>query len=277
MRYFAWTCAAGFIVLYLALVSAHEDLVAAIRKKLARGNLSVRAAATRSGLPVRSVQGVLEGHVPSVNRAAEIAAALGLEFYVGPRRGELEPVETPPPPWKELREGFREDFQDLREDMAELLRQAETARQAEDLTDDEALVDPSGLLRYIDGLDELAAAAGAGAMVFDETVTSRIPFRRDWLQRHDLQAAQCKIIRVRGESMEPTLPDGCSILVDRKRRRRRAGHVFVLITGDGLVVKRLDKDDNGWQLTSDHPAWKPVAWTDDTQIIGQVRWMAKTL
>ena len=52
----------------------------------------------------------------------------------------------------------------------------------------------------------------------------------------------------------------------------------MLITDDGLVVKRLGKDDNGdWQVVSDHPAWKPVAWKADFQIIGQVRWMAQTL
>ena len=124
---------------------------------------------------------------------------------------------------------------------------------------------------------ELDAAAGGGAMVLDERVTGRIPFRRTWLQRHDLNPHQCNILRVVGESMEPTLPDGCSILVDRARRRR-VGHLFVLITADGLVVKRLGKDEAGdWQLLSDHPAWKPVLWPDGTEIIGQVRWTAKTL
>ena len=46
--------------------------------------------------------------------------------------------------------------------------------------------------------------------------------------------------------MEPTLPDGCSILVDRSRRRRLGGHVYVVRSpDDGLVVKRLDKDKAG--------------------------------
>ena len=41
--------------------------------------------------------------------------------------------------------------------------------------------------------------------------------------------------------MEPTLPDGASILVDRNRRRRRVDHIFVVRTEDGLIVKRLGK------------------------------------
>ena len=76
-------------------------------------------------------------------------------------------------------------------------------------------------------VQELAAAAGGGALELDETVTSRIAFRRDWLDRHGIDPTQCTVIGVAGESMEPTLPDGCSILVDRSRRRRRAGRIFV--------------------------------------------------
>ena len=37
-----------------------------------------------------------------------------------------------------------------------------------------------------------------------------------------LVASQCKVIGVKGESMEPTLTDGCSILIDLNRRRSQA-------------------------------------------------------
>ncbi|MEG9884662.1 MAG: helix-turn-helix transcriptional regulator [Hyphomicrobiales bacterium] len=61
----------------------HDKFVQAIREKLARENLSVRAVALRANLPVRSVQGILEGHVPSIERAAQVAEALGICFYIG--------------------------------------------------------------------------------------------------------------------------------------------------------------------------------------------------
>ena len=126
---------------------------------------------------------------------------------------------------------------------------------------------------------ELAAAAGVGAEVYDETVVGRLWFRRDWLQSNGLDPDQCNVISVRGESMEPTLPDGCSILVDRsqRRRRRREGRIFVMRTEDGLVVKRAGKDAEGqWQIASDNPRWKQAPWSDDTEIIGEVRWSAVT-
>ena len=126
---------------------------------------------------------------------------------------------------------------------------------------------------------EVAAAAGGGAEIYDETVVGRLWFRRDWLDSNAIDPTQCNVISVRGESMEPTLPHGCSILVDLShgRRRRRVGRIFVLRTEDGLVVKRAGKDAEGnWQIESDNEDWEPVPWANDTEVIGEVRWAART-
>ena len=48
----------------------------------------------------------------------------------------------------------------------------------------------------------------------------------------------CRVITVSGESMEPTLGNGCSILVNLASRRQRVGRLFVVRTDDGLIVKR---------------------------------------
>ena len=126
---------------------------------------------------------------------------------------------------------------------------------------------------------EVAAAAGGGAEVYDDTVVGRLWFRDDWLDRQAIDPDQCNVISVRGESMEPTLPDGCSILVDRSqgRRRRRVGRILVMRTEDGLVVKRVGRDEEGnWLIESEHPAWPPVPWSDTTEIVGEVRWLGRT-
>ena len=63
-------------------------------------------------------------------------------------------------------------------------------------------------------------------------------FPARWLRREGLNPDMCRIIRVVGESMEPTLPDGCSILVNHEKRKPADGRIFVIRTEDELIVKR---------------------------------------
>ena len=127
---------------------------------------------------------------------------------------------------------------------------------------------------------ELDTAAGAGAVVDFERVKDRIKFRQSWLRKHGLVARQCKVIGVKGTSMEPTLTDGCSILIDLNRRSRLVGHIYVVRTDDGLIVKRAGKSRAGsWQLVSDNPdkkEWPTLRWPADAEVIGEVKWAART-
>ena len=127
----------------------------------------------------------------------------------------------------------------------------------------------------IEQLAEVAAAAGIGAEVYDETVTAKVPFRRSWLRHHRINPAHCHVISVRGNSMEPTLPSECSIIVDRHRRELQTGHIYVMRTEEGLVVKRVRQNAQGWWLISDNPTWPPLFLTEETDIIGEVRWAGK--
>ena len=103
-------------------------------------------------------------------------------------------------------------------------------------------------------------------------------FRRDWLQCLHFDLAQCAVLRVQGEAMEPTLPAGSSILVDRSRTRRREGQIFVLRTAEGMVVRRtVSGVDGGWRLASDHPAGAAVPFPEDAVILGRVVWTARAL
>ena len=48
-------------------------------------------------------------------------------------------------------------------------------------------------------------------------------------------------------------------------------------TEEGLVVKRLGWDEKGrWELLSDNPDWWSTPMSPDTEIIGEVRWSART-
>ncbi len=153
---------------------------------------------------------------------------------------------------------------------------------ANDLADNAALARTSSETTRPPGAQpvpvrRLQTAAGSGALDLDEEVKTYAYFREEWLKRRGLVATRCSIISVMGESMEPTLPDGCVVLLDHNRRSRRKGKIFVVRTEDGLVVKRAGKDPGGrWQLVSDHPAWPPQLWAR-AMVIGEVKWVAREL
>lgn len=234
--------------------------------------------ALENGLPKDAIRSVLRGHPPSVERAEKIAEALGLEFYIGPPRQPgsnegygVDHGKEPPLKIDEERSNYA-----THRAMAELRSAAKALSKAAE-TIEHNVPKPKKKTRYVE-VAELAAAVGGNTTDLDETVIGHVAFNRNWLDRCGLDPAHCIVIHVRGNSMEPTLPDGCSILVNCARHRRRTGHIYVLRTDDGVVVKRLNKGEDGaWRLESDHPSWSPAPWTEACEIIGEVRWMASNL
>ena len=85
-----------------------------------------------------------------------------------------------------------------------------------------------------------------------------------------------RIIEVTSESMEPTLPDKASIVVNTGQRDPRHGRIFVVPSDCQHIVQRLIRDRGaGWMLQGDNPnkwAWPTRPWPDGTQIVGEVRW-----
>ena len=46
---------------------------------------------------------------------------------------------------------------------------------------------------------------------------------------------------------------------------------------DELLVRRIGKDqERRWLLLRDNPAWPSIPWANGTEIIGEVRWSART-
>ena len=215
----------------------------------------------------------MDGHEPKAGRLAEICDALGLELYVGPPRepeapvaGFAESVSAPygaePPAWAA----------DLLAEMADIRRQLADQQLSPVL----ALQEMPGMRAV--GVVRTSAAAGHGSLDTGETATGVVWFPREWLEQRGIDPAACTVIRVHGESMEPTLPDSASILVDRSRQECRDGRIFVLRTEDGLVVKRALRDGDRWLLASDHPAWNPLPFDPpEVEVVGEVRWMSRTL
>ena len=287
---------------------AHRDIARALQAHKEASGESYRAVAARAGVPTRSLTAILQGHAPSVDRAADICEALGLEFYVGPPRRPAAAAPAPPerpaeapafapaedPDFAAVVAALADEYQANNErgrrsliarfwGLFPELRGGAAGREGRRLARrwGSALLErerrQSFGARPVEVL-EFAAGAGDGSAVGQEPRAGVVWFRRDWLQRLGLDAAQCAMLRVQGESMEPTVPAGSSILVDRSRTRRRDGEIFALRTAEGMVVKRAVKGaDGGWQLASDHAAWEPVAFPADAVIVGRVVWTARAL
>ena len=126
--------------------------------------------------------------------------------------------------------------------------------------------------RGAEAVAALAVAGGAGAG------RDGARFRHDWLERLGIDAAQCAMIRVQGDAMEPTLPEGSFVLVDRARTEWRPPGIFALRTGDGPVFRRAVRPDGERRLMAGDRTGRPaVPLPPDAEILGQARWLAQAL
>ena len=131
------------------------------------------------------------------------------------------------------------------------------------------------------GIDQLDTTVGTDGTVRDETVIRRLKFPSPWLRKRGIRAHTSRIVRMTGEAMEPTIPDGAVILVDTAATERSDGGIFLVRIADQQVVRRLTHDpDAGWLLSSDNPenaGWPTEPWPDNGTIVGEVKWLGRTL
>ena len=234
---------------------------------------AILAALARSGRAGREVSIAAVGHesaIRSIKRGMDVRTStlralceeLGLEFYVGPPR--LKPAEggSHAVPFESAslrRRGWRSSWMTFAPNSATLLpgtgmpsalRSPGTGRRAS-----------PPIWRGRRNPGRVPAYAGSTATRFGSADGARRVARRLYAGRLpgrppdcgstgiDSTPRQCAIVRMRGESMEPTLSDGSTILVNRAQRRRRSGRLFAVRTDEGLVVRRLRKDP-GRQLAA---------------------------
>lgn len=127
---------------------------------------------------------------------------------------------------------------------------------------------------------DVDASAGPGAIVGRETASRSILFRLDWLRSvtgADLN--RLAVLGVDGDSMEPTLRPGDTVLVDTGVQRPRDDGIYVVRFDGTLLVKRLRIDPARRLVTilSDNPAYPPIdaVAPNEITIAGRVIWIGR--
>jgi len=104
-------------------------------------------------------------------------------------------------------------------------------------------------------LRDVFASAGGGAQNENENIIGTLPFPKAIIAGWGRSIAQVEAIRVRGDSMEPTIQEGDFILLDKAERQMKEGRIYVITAPDGLLLKRFQRHvDGSVMLTSDNAA-----------------------
>ena len=142
--------------------------------------------------------------------------------------------------------------------------------------------------RPIAKVSEVTVEASAGAGAFEpgfETETAWWGWPANMI-RHEGGAdpENLRIIRVRGDSMEPEMREGDRIVVDISRKTPATGETFVLWDGNGIVVKKVDlaPGEGGGprriRLVSENTDYPPYTrLAQDVHFLGKALWVVRRM
>lgn len=122
-------------------------------------------------------------------------------------------------------------------------------------------------------------SAGGGSLLVDETIETYYAFRHAWLKRKG-QISQMRLMRVSGDSMEPTLRDEDVVLIDLSQTEVYTGKIYAVGIDEEIVVKRLDKKPGTLVLVSDNRQFYPplevrLDEESNVRVLGRVIWMSR--
>ncbi len=124
---------------------------------------------------------------------------------------------------------------------------------------------------------DVAASAGPGGWVDGEAALGARRIEAGWLQALGVRrAGAVSAIRIRGDSMAPTLSDGDEILVDTDDRAIRDDRVLVVRIDGELLAKRLAPAGTAVRVISDNSAYPerrcPI---EAVEVVGRVLWLGR--
>lgn len=104
-----------------------------------------------------------------------------------------------------------------------------------------------------------AGISGYGAEP-DLTVKSApIVFQREWMEKNGLFPEDLIALKIKGDSMDPSLRDGDLVVINVADKVPRDGMVYAVNFDGEDVVKRMTYENREWWLVSDNPDQKRYA------------------
>jgi phage repressor protein C with HTH and peptisase S24 domain len=123
-------------------------------------------------------------------------------------------------------------------------------------------------------------SAGGGSFEVGSEIEGYYAFRKDWLTTKG-NRNKMVLMDIFGNSMEPEMKDGDTILIDESQKDILAGAIYAVGIDDTIMVKRVEKHPNKLVLLSDNKDYSPIYLKgnelNSVRIIGKVIWICREL
>jgi len=125
---------------------------------------------------------------------------------------------------------------------------------------------------------EARLCAGGGSFEVEAQPVATHPFPRWWLAKLG-SPSDMVFMDVVGDSMEPGICDGDTVLVDQSYTRIDLHSVLAVGVEDAIYLKRVERCGDGILLHSDNPGYAPMEIFGDElenlRVIGRVVWLCR--
>lgn len=121
--------------------------------------------------------------------------------------------------------------------------------------------------------------SAGGGLVPENNIEFRLAFKEDWIRRHG-DPRNMSLIRVSGDSMEPTLYSGDIVLVDHNRNYiDPQGGIYAIVINNIIMIKRLQLYlTKRLRIISDNKKYEPLEAEPEQIIInGKVIWFGREI
>ncbi|MDD5272666.1 MAG: helix-turn-helix transcriptional regulator [Methylovulum sp.] len=187
-----------------------KTLADRINQKMSEQRLTQQSLAERAGLSQAAIYKLTSGKTKETKKLIQLAAALNVDMQwlaTGTMRANPATAAN-----------------------AELLGGFEEWDSNTPLLDDEV---------ELPFLREVEVSAGTGKFHVEENPASKLRFAKATLKRVGVSSENAACVRVSGDSMEPVMPDGCTVGIDTSSKRIKDGDIYAIDYDGQLLVKRL--------------------------------------